>query len=266
MTLAISEPHAHQLARLRARSPDVRLVVIGAAALGHHVELTRPTLDVDLVIVIEPDDIEPLLAPLGWTQDPKLATRWHGPDGFRTDILPATPELLAHGAITMDGGDREMSVIGFDLVLDHAIETALLGATETIHVASLASIVVLKMVAWLDRPAERTKDLGDLALVLERALPDDDDGRWDTSDPVGASGIAHDLQSAYFVGLQVGTVARDHHREHVERFLSVLLAEDGRCSAMMARAAGHYRTHGDERVRAMLETFRSGIEEASGSR
>jgi hypothetical protein len=52
VTLAISEAHARQLARLRARSPDVRRVVIGAAALGHHVELTRVTSDVDLAVVI----------------------------------------------------------------------------------------------------------------------------------------------------------------------------------------------------------------------
>lgn len=58
MTLPIAEAHARQLARLRARSPDVRLVVIGAAALGHHVELTRVTSDVDLVVVLEPHDVE----------------------------------------------------------------------------------------------------------------------------------------------------------------------------------------------------------------
>lgn len=265
MTLAISASHANQLARLRARSPELRVVMIGAAALGHHVELERVTLDVDLAIVIDPADIQSLLAPLGWTRDRKLAIRWHGPDGFRTDIMPAPPDLLARGAIPMDGGDSEMRVIGFDLALDHATDVALPGTAETISVASLAALVVLKMVAWLDRPTERSKDLGDIALVLEQALPDDDDRRWDASDPVAASGVAHDLQSAYFVGLQVGGVARDHHRE-VEAFLSLVLAEDGHCSAMMARAAGRYALEGDERVRTMLETFRSGVEAARGLR
>jgi len=33
------------------------------------------------------------------------------------------------------------------------------------------------MVAWVDRPHERTLDLGDLALILDHALAGDDDRR-----------------------------------------------------------------------------------------
>src|SRR5690606_1736289 len=147
------------------------VVVIGAAALSHHIELPRKTADVDLAVVAELAHIASLVAPLGWTRDPRIEIRWHGPDGIRADILPATSELIASGEIPMDRGDRAMSVVGFDLAIEHGVPIELTPTGETIHVASLAAIVVLKMVAWLDRPAERTKDLGDLALVLESALP-----------------------------------------------------------------------------------------------
>ena len=114
------------------------------------------------------------------------------------------------------------------------------------------------MVAWLDRPADRTKDLGDIALVLKLALPDDDDRRWDVG-PISTSGFTFELQSAYCVGLSVGEVARELHLVQVERFLGLLLAEDGYYSAQMAKAAGHPRLDGDDRVRAMLGAFQAGV-------
>jgi predicted nucleotidyltransferase len=261
--LTLSPPHVRTLAALRTRWPSVRVVLIGAAAVKHHVELARTTSDIDLAVVAEPAHIESLLVPLRWRRDPRVAVRWHGPDGFRADVLPATPEIIASGAISMSGGDRVMSVVGFDLAIDHGVPVELTGTDETIEVASLAALVVLKMVAWLDR-SERTKDLGDIARILELGLPSDDDRRWDGAHPVGASAMSYELQSPYFVGHSVGEIAGDQHLQCVRRFLELLMAEDGRHSGQMARAAGF--RDGDVRARAMLAAFEAGITAARGAR
>jgi predicted nucleotidyltransferase len=262
MTLAISAAHARVLADLRSKWPSVNVVVIGAAALGHHIELTRTTRDVDLAVAVELDAIADLVEPLGWTRDPKVPIRWHGPDGFHADVLPATPDVLEKGEVRFEHADRAMNLLGFDLAFEHATEVALVGTAETIRVASLATIVVLKMVAWLDRPAERTKDLGDLASILEQALSKDDACRWDSDHPVRASQIPFDLQSSYFAGMTVGEVARDPHAEQVERFLTKLLADDDTyAAAQMAREAA-YGWDGEERVRAMLGAFQPGFHDA----
>lgn len=105
-----------------------------------------------------------------------MRQRWYGPAHFRADIIPATRELLDAGSVQIEDG-APMSLVGFDLAFDHAVAAALPGATATVRVASLPAILVLKMVAWLDRPYERTKDLGDIAVVLADALGEDDDRR-----------------------------------------------------------------------------------------
>jgi predicted nucleotidyltransferase len=61
MTLPITPAQATALLALRAHAPDLKFVVIGAAAVGHYVRLERATSDVDLAIVIAPHQLDILL-------------------------------------------------------------------------------------------------------------------------------------------------------------------------------------------------------------
>lgn len=73
-----------------------------------------------------------------------------------------------------------MSLVGFDLALNHTLRVEVAGQNPfEVEVASLSALVVLKIVAWLDRPYEREKDLGDLGRVLSTALDDVDERRWE---------------------------------------------------------------------------------------
>jgi hypothetical protein len=102
-------------------APNLKFVVIGAAAVGHHVKLERPTADVDLAFAIGVDDLSKLLETLGWRRDPRMLQRWRGPDGFVADALPASAELIRAGSVRLDEDDFELSLVGFDLALDHAV-------------------------------------------------------------------------------------------------------------------------------------------------
>lgn len=259
MTLPVSIEHAVQLARLREHEARPDFVVVGAAALGHHVPLQRKTNDVDLALVVAPNEIAAMLVSLRWEQDASVAHRWRGPDGFRADVLPATPELIDAGAVSFDRGTRSMSLVGFDLAFEHASEVDLPGTATTVKVASLASIVVLKIVAWLDRPYERTRDLGDLATVFREALGDDDDRRWDQANPVGSSGLDFDDQSPFIVGLDVSAIAEDVHRTRIDEFIDRLLDESGSHAATMARAAGLRGDDADVRAQRLVEMFARGL-------
>ncbi|MBI5490299.1 MAG: hypothetical protein HY905_23385 [Deltaproteobacteria bacterium] len=55
---AITVQQARALSELRTRYPQVRLVMLGAAAISHHVRLRRPTADVDLAVVAEPGSLD----------------------------------------------------------------------------------------------------------------------------------------------------------------------------------------------------------------
>ncbi|MBL8722181.1 MAG: nucleotidyl transferase AbiEii/AbiGii toxin family protein [Myxococcales bacterium] len=238
------------LAALRRASPTSRVVLIGAAALGLHVELPRTTVDVDLVMVLQSDAFDSIAEALGWSQDPRLPIRFHGRDGFRADVLSITLDDLQRDAIEF-ADDRTMSLLGFDLVLAHATPQPL-DDSLTIDVANLPTLALLKMVAWLDRP-DRQKDLADLGAALEGALEPDDERRWDRS-----LGLPDDyrLQSAFFLGQCLARVAETRHREVVERFLARM--SDRRNVVLLGRAAG-WSFEAEERAEAQLASFREGF-------
>jgi predicted nucleotidyltransferase len=215
MTLAVRPAQASLLAALR-RAGQPRFVVIGATALHHHVPLRRQTADVDLAVVADPAEIAAVLrSQRGWTPDSAHADRWQNGDE-RLDVVPATSALVEAGVVRFERNGKELSLVGFDLALAHTVLVPVLDVE--VEVAELPALVVLKMIAWLDRPHERRKDLGDLAHVLDRALPDFDERRWEP--PLVDVDVDVEDQSAFFVGRSVRTIARTAHVGHVHDFLT----------------------------------------------
>ncbi|CAN5852044.1 hypothetical protein BH11MYX4_BH11MYX4_28560 [soil metagenome] len=229
MTLAITPVQAELLVALR-RKGSPRLVVIGATALHHHVKLPRPTADIDLVIVAELQEISELLASHDWERDKRTWQRWSR-DGSLLDVLPATPRVLEAGVVQVEGDEREMSMVGFDLALEHVVAVSIPGSHETVDLASLAAIVVLKMVAWLDRPHQRHKDLGDIACALVGALDDFDERRWVSP----LADVHSEQQSAFFLGSEVAVIAKPLHRSKVDEFLRLVATSSW--TGVMAREA-----------------------------
>lgn len=93
------------------------------------------------------------------------------------------------------------------------------------------------MVAWLDRPRERTKDLSDLALIFDQALDGDDDRRWDVEHPVFQSGLDREDQGAFFIGLEAAQIAEPAHRAWIDRFRARVGDPDGEGGGGVAGAA-----------------------------
>ncbi len=251
MTLVISPQHADLLIALR-RPGSPRAVVIGATALDHHVKLSRLTADVDLVIVADRAEIADVLEALQWKPDRREWQRWHR-ENSRIDVLPGTQRDLERGFVHVEGQDRDMSVVGFDLALEYASSVAIPNAEETVDVASLASVVVLKMVAWLDRPQQRHKDLGDLACALTRALDDYDETRWHAP----LVDVAPEDQSAFFVGMEVARIASPAHRAKIAEFLR--RAMTGSWPEVMAREARLIAEDPGDIARSLLDAFARGF-------
>jgi len=256
MTLEISRAHAQLLVALRRAPSSPRFVIIGAAALKHHVLLPRTTADVDLALVAEPEDIPALLEPLGWHADGRRAQRWRDREGHRVDVLPATDRIIQAGSLLLDGGSS-LSVQGFDLALANTVLAHLPGEDEAVELASLGALVVLKMVAWMDRPYDRLRDLGDLARVLDHALDDTDERRW--RPPL--ADLTFDEQSPFFVGREVATIAQQSHLTLVRTFLARLQNESPAWAATMAREGGLAGRDPESQMRLKLAAFERGINE-----
>lgn len=248
MSVALTAPQQVALGQLRESHPALRVVLVGAAALQCHLELSRPTYDIDLAVVVEPDLMHLHLQALGWRQSPRMSYRWQHANGTWLDVIPATPALLARGSVNLDGA--ELTLLGFDLVLAHAEQRDLAAGTR-LEVASLPTLAILKVVSWLDRPYERTKDLADLSCMLEQALRVDDQRRWEP--PLTASPFEE--QAAHFLGSEVARIARVEHREVLRAFLERMHASDGVALALLYRAARASREADEERIGRQLATF-----------
>ena len=234
-----------------------RFVLIGAAALSVHVALERATEDIDLVFVASPDEYEPWFEQHGWHRSHRMVHRWILEDVF-VDLLPATDDVLRAGHVEFRDG-AIMSTAGLDLVLAHALRVPVATTELRIEVASLPALVVLKMAAWLDRPFEREKDLDDLMQVLRYALADDADCRWDDTHAVGASGLDHECQSAFYVGLEVGSVIAHAYVDLIGRFLAKAQNEDSSCFGRLAIAYRAFDDRAATMTRNTLRAFARGV-------
>jgi len=202
---AFNSAHIQTLLALRKGVPNARTVLVGAAALACQIEMRwRKTNDLDLTVVAEETDLARLLRGLGWKRHERFEQRWTSRQGVVVDALPAAPSSLVEGKIIFAESGHVMSLVGFDLALAHNVSFAL-DESASLDVATVPVIAVLKMAAWMDRPAERERDLEDLAHIIEDYLEPDDLRRW--GDALLDAGLPYEDQSAFALGEDIASIA-----------------------------------------------------------
>jgi predicted nucleotidyltransferase len=97
--------------------------LIGASALGCHLDLPRLTNDLDILLSVPLNSFPGGLETLpGWRQHATKEHEWHGPGDVQVDVVPAGKDLVAQGAVTWPRSGHRMSLVG--AILD-AFETGL---------------------------------------------------------------------------------------------------------------------------------------------
>jgi predicted nucleotidyltransferase len=258
LTLPLTAAQKSALTDLVTALEGRPLILIGGVAVHFHTGLTwRRTSDLDLVAAIEIAELQTIVGRLkGWTRDSRIEHRWHSPAGMM-DLIPASAELIREGRLRWPETGFEMNLAGMDLAFEHHEQVALQNGKE-LGVASLAVLVVLKMIAVLDRPPQRERDMEDVAHLLEAYLPEDDDRRFDPQ--IVRSGHEMADVSAYVLGQDVSAVARPNHRELIEAFLAT--AEDGDSwihSRMLGIGPFSWRHEEEDPLSRRLAAFRAGF-------
>jgi predicted nucleotidyltransferase len=238
-----------------AFAPDP-VVVLGASALQfHRPQQARSTLDVDVAVGAEAH--VPRM-PAGWTQS-GVPHRWVVDDGLPIDIVPATAEDLRRGHVDWPGG-RRMSLLGVDLAVRDAVRHSM-SAPANLLVASLLGLFVCKVVAYGERPGDRIKDLGDLALVLETYVEPDDPRFYDDEalETDAGAEVSFEDRPAYLLGRDLRLWGEDSHRQVVERFVVDVLREGSRERALFLREAGRVGTWTEELLHSRSNALRVGM-------
>jgi predicted nucleotidyltransferase len=170
------------------------------------------------------------------------------------DALPAAPASLAVGKLVCTQSGHVMSLVGFDLALAHYAVVPL-DETTGLEVATVPVIAVLKMTAWLDRPAERERDLQDIAHILDDYLEPDDLRRWD--DALIDAGLPHEDQSAFPLGQDIARIAEAAHLAVIDSFVAAVSDEASSSNAVFASNFG--KPDGTAVVAARLQAFTMGL-------
>jgi predicted nucleotidyltransferase len=124
-----------------------------------------------------------------------------------------------------------MSVVGFQHAFAEAVEKVL--APETImKVAPLHVLALLKIVAYMDDPHGRSKDLEDLGRLMEQY---ELEGERRFSDEVFEAGADFDSAGAFLLGLDVGRLCTESEAKLVGNLVAVLRDENQPTRRMLER-------------------------------
>ncbi len=223
--MTLTPDQARAIEAIVEQCPDHRAVIVGASALGFYFDMMwRETADVDLAIAIELADFPGGIDTLEGWKPGNREHEFYSPCGVKIDIIPAGASLLDEGQVKWPSG-HTMNLAGFDLALQHAEVHQSQGIE--VAVAPPCVVAILKMAAYLDRPAERLRDLADLAHLL--------DIYEENSDRLWAEALdqqEYELKAPYLLGIDIATIADDHW-SLVEEFLARVSDEDSVDHAQM---------------------------------
>jgi len=210
--VALTDEQQAALDDLRAVLPSHRVLLIGATALAQHVPLDyRTTEDLDLAIDIGPEAFPGPLATIpGWRPHPQMEHRFVTAKEQTVDVLPAGAAVRAAGKLVWPSG-HEMNMEGFALAFEHAVPDG------ELLVPPAPALALLKMRSWLDRPAERRKDLDDLAHLMRGYADENDDDYWDPR----VQDAYWDVEAIapFLLGRDLARLAKGSHWPTIDAFL-----------------------------------------------
>jgi predicted nucleotidyltransferase len=242
-------------------SADV--AIIGAAALLCFVDIGRFTRDIDLVVALDLEAFLTFTAVLktrGWTQEARKEHRWHGPNGSIVDLLPAGPGLRHAKRITWPESEFEMSLAGFEHVFALAVPVSFAEGVQY-RVAPPSVIALLKIIAFMDDPHGRRKDLLDVGELFRRYDASTD--RIFSDDVFAAELEEIEYASAFLLGKDVGAIATEEEGVLLSAFFKAQGISDEELGQLdradkEQREAFRFQQH--------LRAFRKGIERRDTSK
>jgi predicted nucleotidyltransferase len=216
---------------------------------------SRETRDIDAITVVSSwEDFTRLCQRLqqeGFRQGQVAHELWFR--DVRIDLIPFSPSLIKNGKLSWPYGDSVMTACGFEEALDCARDQEIAPDT-TLPVVSIPGLILTKVVAYMDRPPERARDLIDIIYCFERY--EQAAGKSRRFDYTGAKAddepVTYEEAGAFLLGIEVATLAKPGSLDIVHRFLdgisnefapaiSQILSEERRLVDSDARRTVLYR-------------------------
>lgn len=137
---------------------------------------SRGTKDIDFAVMVSSlSEYEQICAALEKRGFNKVAAPWT----FYSETFKVAIDLLPFGVIeenhTVNFNERytDLHVLGFSEVLQEAKQVEI--DEKIVNIPALEGMVILKLIAWSDRPEERSDDLPDILRIIQHYY----DLKWD---------------------------------------------------------------------------------------
>src|SRR5580658_9010110 len=228
-------------------------VIIGAIAYQIHFPAeSRHTGDIDFAVALDLDEfaeLERRLLADGWVRFANREHRWRSAKGTILYLIPAGPKLRKAKQITWPISQFKMSLVGFDHVFATA-QPVQLAPDLPLKVVSSTALMLLKIVAFMDDPQRRVKDLDDIRGLLLQYEADSE--RIFSDVVIDAALQDFGLAPAFLMGLDLGALCADDDAQIVYKFLDAMNEVNPAWMAFVrARGVGD---HVEEDARAQIDT------------
>lgn len=235
----------------------------------HEMLPKRATSDIDFGIMIKDSDIfadlkNYLIEVEGFVPYRENAFVLIWKDKTQVDLIPFG-ELEKQGVATVKGtGFISMNVEGFKEVYEEAAEEIQTDDINKFKVCTLAGIVILKLIAWDDRPEMRGDDIDDIAEIIKNYFHFNSEAIWENhSDLFTDDNNLDDIASQY-LGREIGKIVSGNPKliERIKLILGKGLADSNSNNLDELLA-----TESDETIdfsRSLISHILAGIKEITG--
>ena len=231
----------------------------------------RPTLDVDaLVTAVNWEDfgrIRHQLLEIGFRPGSAPHALLFEED-VTIDLIPYGAGLVENDRLVWPHTGFVMSTLGFEEAFAHA-EPVEVAPGLSLRVVSIPALLLLKIVAYQDRPEERAHDLIDVVNCFEQYEGEIEGSRRFEVLEVAVDGqpVEFDEAGAYLLGTELAGLANPRSLEAVRRFLQMIPDEYARPIVQILREEGRIFNN-ETRGRQLLRIFRvfaAGVQEGAAT-
>jgi len=216
---------------------NIDFYLVGATARDvwmrgvHEVTPKRATSDLDFAVMLKDSEQfgglkKYLIEVEGFVPYKENAFVLIWKDQTQVDLIPFG-DLEKEGVVTVKGtGFTSMNVEGVREVFEEASEEIQIDENTQFKVCTLSGIVVLKLIAWDDRPEVRGDDIDDIADILRHYFRFNSEAIWEKHFDLFVDDAGLDEIASQYLGREIGRIVikntklKDRILDILERGLS----------------------------------------------
>jgi predicted nucleotidyltransferase len=223
----------------------------------------RGTKDVDFGVYIPNSEIysalkTKLIKDYKYVQSSGNAFCLISPNNIPVDFLPFG-EIENQGKVLIDGkGLTTIKLDGFKEVYDNGVRTVDIGP-HTINICTIPSVILLKLIAYDDRPEHRSKDPFDISSIFKEFPNIESDLLWEKYSYLYDQDISHEEIGTIVLGCEVYKLI-SQNKELLNRVLNILQNALELNSSLAERMIIDNENETVEQKLHLLRLFKKGIE------